>query len=262
MDDQSIKSTTLDEIKSVYETGVKFDKKSYYERTLFYYQQAATQIQSIQESSESRLYLEYDLYFDMANCYLKENELMKASLRREIADILSKKLLDEIKLEQLGDDHLEIATLYGNIGLVYSKQGKYDEALSMYNKSLKIKLAHLGNNHPSIATVYNGIGLVYYYLGKYDDALSVYKESLKVEQAQLGDNHPRIATTCNIGLTYYKLDNFNDALSMYKKSVRIRLATLGENHPDTALSFRNQAQVNYQQSNYRQAISFYQKVHQ
>ena len=38
-----------------------------------------------------------------------------------------------ISLKKLGDDHPDVATTYYNMGPVYSNQGKYDEALAMYD---------------------------------------------------------------------------------------------------------------------------------
>ena len=35
------------------------------------------------------------------------------------------------------DDHPDVATTYNNMGLVYKKQGKYDEALAMYEKTCR-----------------------------------------------------------------------------------------------------------------------------
>ena len=37
---------------------------------------------------------------------------------------------------------------------VYDEQGKYDEALAMYKKSLSIRLKKLGDDHPDVATAY------------------------------------------------------------------------------------------------------------
>jgi hypothetical protein len=34
----------------------------------------------------------------------------------------------EIRKKVLGTDHLDLATTYNNLGLIYQGQGKYDEA--------------------------------------------------------------------------------------------------------------------------------------
>ena len=66
-----------------------------------------------------------------------------------------------IKLKKLGDDHPDVATTYNNMALVYTKQGKYNEALAMYEKALSIRLKKLGDDHPRVADTYVNIGIVY-----------------------------------------------------------------------------------------------------
>ena len=63
-----------------------------------------------------------------------------------------------IQEETLPSNHPDIATSLNNIGLVYSDQGKYDEALEYYKRSLKIYEETLPSNHPDIATSLNNIG--------------------------------------------------------------------------------------------------------
>ena len=57
----------------------------------------------------------------------------------------------KINCQHFGDKHPEIATIYNNIGDIYSDQGKYDDAIGMHEISLKIRLSAFGDNHPSIA---------------------------------------------------------------------------------------------------------------
>jgi tetratricopeptide (TPR) repeat protein len=56
----------------------------------------------------------------------------------------------------LGDDHLDVATSYNNLALVYFAQKRYTEAESLLRKCLKIRRDRLGNNHPDvIASLHN-----------------------------------------------------------------------------------------------------------
>ena len=41
-----------------------------------------------------------------------------------------------------------MAATYNNITIVYMEQGKYDEVLVEYQKSLDIKIRLLGHEHP------------------------------------------------------------------------------------------------------------------
>jgi len=72
------------------------------------------------------------------------------------------KLLENINTSENEDQSLK----FKFIGSVYNNQGKYDEALKYYFKSLEIIEAFLGNNHPNTGTSYNIIGSVYNNQGK------------------------------------------------------------------------------------------------
>jgi len=143
----------------------------------------------------------------------------------------------DINLKTLGENHLDTAGNYNNIGSVYYYKKNYDKALEYYNKSLKIDLKTLGENHPRTAADYNNIGSVYH--KNYDKALEHYKKALEINLKTLGDNHPNTAITYNnVGLAY-KEKNHKKALEYFYKALEIDLKTLGENHPDTATTYNN-----------------------
>ncbi len=65
-----------------------------------------------------------------------------------------------------------MAKSYNNIAIIYRKQGKYEEALEVYTKSLDIMTRiYGGDNHLDVAKSYNNIGNVYDSQGKYEEAL-------------------------------------------------------------------------------------------
>ncbi len=64
--------------------------------------------------------------------------------------------------------------------MIYSAQGKYDDALELYNKALNICIATFGENHPNVAGSYNNIAVIYYNQGKYDDALELLNKALNI----------------------------------------------------------------------------------
>jgi len=55
-----------------------------------------------------------------------------------------------------------VAASYNNIGMVYDSQGKYEEALEVYQKALEIRTRVFGSDHPDVANSCLGIGNVYY----------------------------------------------------------------------------------------------------
>jgi len=86
-----------------------------------------------------------------------------------------------------------VAKSYNNIGLVYDTQGKYEEALEMYTKSLDIKTRiHGGDNHPDVAASYQNIGIVYGKKGDRAAATEMYTKAYHIFlKKQLGPDHPQ-----------------------------------------------------------------------
>jgi tetratricopeptide (TPR) repeat protein len=60
-----------------------------------------------------------------------------------------------------GENNINLAETYNNIGIIYEEQGNLDQALEMYVKCLNIKKAHYGENNFNLAKTYNNIGIVY-----------------------------------------------------------------------------------------------------
>jgi tetratricopeptide (TPR) repeat protein len=60
--------------------------------------------------------------------------------------------------EACGHDSPDVAGTLLNIANVYNRQGKYDEALVEYEKSLDIKIQVVGHAHPAVADTKENIG--------------------------------------------------------------------------------------------------------
>ena len=73
-----------------------------------------------------------------------------------------KNYLKALKVAQkiLGQEHSITAMCYNNLGYIYSKQGKNQEALENYQKALKIAQKILGQEHPDTIAINNNIKLL------------------------------------------------------------------------------------------------------
>jgi tetratricopeptide (TPR) repeat protein len=65
--------------------------------------------------------------------------------------------------KQLGENHPNVATSLNNLAGLYKSQGKYNEAESLYRRSLSIWEKQLGENHPLVATSLNNLAELYYH---------------------------------------------------------------------------------------------------
>jgi len=165
----------------------------------------------------------------------------------------------EMLLDQTTDD-CEKASIYNQIGSTKHNQGKYQEAIIFYEKSLEIDQKTLPPNHPDLAYSYGEIGNVYSSMGEYAKALSSHEKALKIRQNSLPPNHPDLASSYNnIGEVYRNIEEYSKALSFYEKSFEIKQQSLPPNHPSLGSSYNNLGNVYYNMSEYSKALSSYEK---
>jgi Flp pilus assembly protein TadD len=165
----------------------------------------------------------------------------------------------EILLKE-STEEIEKARIYFQIGWAKDLQGEYD-ALTFYEKSLKIRQQLLPPNHPDLAKSYNGIGGIYDSMGEYLKALSYYQKDLEISQKSLPPNHPDLALSYNnIGIVYRKLHEYSKALSSYEKALEIQQQLLPPNHPDLGMSYNNIGFLYENMGDYSKARSFYERA--
>jgi tetratricopeptide (TPR) repeat protein len=166
----------------------------------------------------------------------------------------------EVLLDQATND-IDKALSYHHIGWAKDVKGEYKEALSYYEKALKLRQQSLPPNHPDLAKSYNNIGNVYSNMGEYSKALWYYEKTLEIDQKSLPPNHPDIASDYNnIGAVYSNMGACAKALSSQEKALRIRQQSLPPNHPGLAKSYGNIGNVYYSMGEYSKALSSYEKA--
>ncbi|CAF4166637.1 unnamed protein product, partial [Adineta steineri] len=166
----------------------------------------------------------------------------------------------QVLFDQTKDEKSK-ADIYHQLGWIKDSQGKYQEALTFYEKSLTIKQKTLPPNHPDLAKTHNNIGIVHYNMGNYPEALSSYKKALEIRQQSLPSHHSDLAKSYNnIGLVKDNMGNYPEALSSHEKALEIRQQSLPSHHPDLGISYNNIGVVHYNIGNYPEALSSHEKA--
>jgi tetratricopeptide (TPR) repeat protein len=183
-----------------------------------------------------------------------------ARLMMKVAQFDKAQQVFEMILNRTTDEE-EKGEIYNYLGWIKYDQGKYSEAITDFEKSLKIQQKTLPANHPNLATSYSNIGGVYDKMGEYSKALSYYEKDLEISQKTLPANHPNLATSySNIGGVYSNMGEYSKALSYYEKALEIRQKTVPPNHPDLANSYNNIGGVYSNMGEYSRALSYYKKT--
>lgn len=144
---------------------------------------------------------EISVYINKGNAYYFCNELAKA-------EKLYRKALAIYKT--MPPDEGTEADIYNNLGSACSAQGKHDEALPWFFKSLE--LCQKNKDSISMAYAYNNIGSTYSTLKRYTEALPYLEKALELKLKH-GDNSEKADGYVNLSTIYFSLDDFKKSVS-------------------------------------------------
>ena len=109
---------------------------------------------------------------------------------------------------------------------VYDNQGKYDEALLLYQRSLTIREKVLGSEHPDTAESLNNLANLYHEQGMCADALPLHQKAVAICEKVLGSEHPEtVLYRQNLDITSKQLGLQSEDLAPAKPQKRKRLST-------------------------------------
>ncbi|MGD1808500.1 tetratricopeptide repeat protein, partial [Dapis sp. BLCC M126] len=147
-----------------------------------------------------------------------------------------------------------------NLANLYSDQGKYTEALPLFQRSLAIREKALGAGHPEVANSLNNLANLYSDQGKYTEALPLYQRSLAMLEKALGADHRDVAQSLNnLAELYLRKGKYTEALPLLQRSLVIQEKALGVDHPEVAISLNNLAGLYQGQGKYTEALPLYQR---
>ena len=167
----------------------------------------------------------------------------------------------EIRKEQLGPNHVDVAASYNNLGMVYDDTGEFAKAKDYYERALEIRKKQLGPNHVDVAASYNNLGMVYRNTGEFAKAKDYHERALEIRKEQLGPNHVDVAASYNnLGTVYDDTGEFAKAKDYYERALEIRKEQLGPNHVDVAASYNNLGTVYDDTGEFAKAKDYHERA--
>ena len=167
----------------------------------------------------------------------------------------------EIQKEQLGPNHVEVATSYNNLGTVYRVTGDLEKAKECHELALKIQKEKLGPNHYHVATSYNNLGIVYRDTGDLEKGKEYHQRALEIKKEQFGPNHVTVATSYNnLAIVYRDTGDLEKAKEYHHLALKIQKEQLGPNHIDVATSYNNLGPVYRKTGDLREAKEYCERA--
>ncbi|MCL1876024.1 MAG: tetratricopeptide repeat protein [Synergistaceae bacterium] len=201
-----------------------------------------------------------------------ENSADIRKMNEEVSELFENRTITQESLEKalatldrsiavLGEEHMETARSYFNIGVLYNKISNYEKAHEHYDKALHICEKLIGEEHPNIAATYSGLANAYTIQRDYAKALEYNSKALEIAERTSGVVHLDTAMIYNnIAIVYADLGKYEKAIEYNNKALIIKERILGEEHPNTAEAYNNIALVYFDQGKYEKALELYSKA--
>jgi tetratricopeptide (TPR) repeat protein len=226
-----------------YNLGVQFQKfKS--DTVIYFLKQSIARAQNIKDAIK-----EAESINQIGRYYYVKGDYNLAMQQYELAlKVLPEKVNEKEKIRK----QKVYATILGNIGLLYSDQDNYTDALEYYFKALRI-CEEIGDKQGQAANL-GSIGIMYTKQSNYANALEYYFKALRINE-EIGDKQGQAANIGNIGIVYTKQSNYAKALEYYFKALKIN-EEIG-NKQGQATNLGNIGIVYHEQGNYAKALEYY-----
>ena len=141
-----------------------------------------------------------------------------------------------------GREHFQTASALNALAGALRLQGRWQEAISMYQEARAIDEVVLGPRHPETAAPINNIGNVYHGMNRYAEALRYYEDALEIRREAYGQWHAEVGGGINnVANTLGMLGRNREALEHHEAALKIRERVFGPDHPEVANSLANAA---------------------
>ena len=127
-----------------------------------------------------------------------------------------------------------VIDISADLGRQWQEQGRYRDAIPLYETNLEMTRKLLGEDHPAVATSLNNLALLYKDQGRYEAAEPLLIQALELIRKLLGEDHPAVATSLNnLAALYNDQGRYDEAEPLYLQALEICERVLGVNHPNT-----------------------------
>ena len=129
----------------------------------------------------------------------------------------------EIRLQVLGEDHIDVANTYNNLGIAYGRLSQPVEALALLQKALDSRTAHYGTaQHPQVAATLHNMANVMQQSGDLDGAIEHFIRARDIHKHVCGAEHVQVARgSLALGHAYFQGDEYEKAHRAFCEALSI-----------------------------------------
>jgi len=143
-----------------------------------------------------------------------------------------------------GEHPIQRAAVLSNLGIVYGKLDRVDDAYDHYRQALEIRETTFGSEHPEFATSLAQLGLAEEMRGNLADARELQERSLDLKRATLPADHPDIAAgVTNLGQLLLSMGELDDGTAVLEDALELSIGSRGPKHPVVGHTLSSLAQA-------------------
>jgi serine/threonine-protein kinase len=165
-------------------------------------------------------------------------------------------------------DEIDEAQMMNTLGGIRQREGRLDDAETIYRRVLAIRLEALGPGHLAVSETQNNIATLLRTRGEPGEARELLETALATRQEILGEVSPLVAVVWhNLGAALDGLGDLVGAEDAYRQALTIFEATVGREHPNTASSMLRLATVledggaaEEAASRYRESLAIFERT--
>ena len=165
-----------------------------------------------------------------------------------------------LEAKTLNSDPKLQGELYQNLGDIYEKLGKFDQADSLLQTALEQRKSVFGAESSEAAETLVELGLLRDAQGKYEDAERFARQGLAIDKQRLSPGHPNVArATSALGKVLEDRGSYDAAIQVLEEAVRLQSAQ-GGSTTDLAESLTELANSHFYSGHYAASETLNQQV--
>jgi tetratricopeptide (TPR) repeat protein len=193
-----------------------------------------------------------------ADEYMRLAEESNKNLKRD--DAISYYEKASVEFHALGHTE-QFINSFNQIGLILTRQDKYERAKTYLDKALSTGLSTLGPNHLVVATTYLALGVVYAAEDNFVQSLEAHNKALQIRLLKLGKYDAQVATSYgNIGNVYFRKREYDRAIENHLIAKQIREKVFGKNSVQMVDSYRGLGNAYREKKSYKKSLDFFEKA--
>lgn len=162
--------------------------------------------------------------------------------------------------QTLNTDPRVQSELYQNLGNIYQKLGKLDQADSLLNSALAERNAVFGSDSPETAETLVALGLLRDSQGKFEEAERLTRQGLDIDKRKLSLGHPSLArATSALGKVLEDRGSYDHAIQVLEEAARLQSAP-GRSNTDLAETLTELANSQFYSGHYAESESLNKRV--